>query len=149
MSQKAESPPSLRHLKSPFTKVIATRYYDGPVEGFLAHQDWPHACVLELIDWDRETDIRVYEVSRLEELSFEDVVEALFSDRRPTWPVWVLPSGASKRGKELMDAHAQRTRLVGTLTTRDLLGQILIWDAADDAPRSSGLLLAATPVDEP
>lgn len=149
MGQKAENPSSLRHLRSPFTKVIATRYYDGPLEGFLAHDDWPHACLLQLIDWDRETDIRVYEVSRIEELSFDDVVESLFSDRRPSWPVWVLPNGARERGQQLFEAHAPRARPVATLTTRDVLGEILVWDAADDAPLSSGLILAARRHDQP
>lgn len=143
MGQQSENPPSLRHLKSPFSKVIATRYYDGPMEGFVAHRDWPHACLFQLIDWDRETDIRVYELSRVEDLSFEDVVAALFRDRMPTWPVWVLPSGARERGQQLVDECTPRARPVATLTTRDLFGDILRWDAAEDAPLSSGLLVAA------
>src|SRR5690349_575654 len=67
MSFKPEDPPSFRHLKSPFSKVIATRYYDGPMEGFLGHRDWLQACVFQLLDWDRETDMRVYEIARVEE----------------------------------------------------------------------------------
>jgi hypothetical protein len=148
MGQQSESLPSVRHLKSPFTKVIATRYYDGPMEGFLCHNDWPHACLFQLVDWDRETDIRVYEVSRIEDLSFDDVVEALFRERRPTWPVWVLPGGARERGQKLVAEHTKRARPVATLTTRDLFGDILLWDAADDAPLSSGLILATHPVGE-
>ncbi|RYZ07240.1 MAG: hypothetical protein EOO73_12800 [Myxococcales bacterium] len=142
MGQQSENPPSLRHLKSPFSKVIATRYYDGPMEGFVAHADWPHACLFQLIDWDRETDIRTYEVSRVEALSFDEVVEALFRQRRPTWPVWVLASGERERGQKLVLELAPRARPVATVTTRDLFGDILLWDAADDAPLSSGLLLA-------
>lgn len=143
MGQLSQSPASIRHLKSPFHKVIATRYYDGPIEGFVAHRDWPHACLFQLVDWDRETDIRVYELSRVEDLSFEDVVEALFRDRRPTWPVWVLPTGARERGQRLLDEQAPRARPVATLTTRDLFGDILLWDAAEDAPLSGGLILAS------
>ncbi len=149
MGQQSENPPSIRHLKSPFSKVIATRYYDGPMVGFIAHRDWPHACVFQLVDWDRETDIRVYELSRVEDLSFEDVVATLFRDRLPTWPVWVLPSSARERGQALLDEHAARARPVATITTRDLFGDILRWDAADDAPLSSGLLLAARRSDSP
>ncbi|HVY28073.1 MAG TPA: hypothetical protein VHB79_16060 [Polyangiaceae bacterium] len=136
-----EGPPSYRHLKSPFTKVIATRYYDGPMEGFLAHRDWPHACVFQLLDWDRETDLRVYEIARVEDLAFEDVVALLFQERLPTWPVWVLPSAARERGEQLVDECFTRARPVATITTRDLFGDITRWDAADDAPTSSGLLL--------
>ncbi|MDF3069662.1 MAG: hypothetical protein K0R38_5263 [Polyangiaceae bacterium] len=143
MGQQSGNPSSIRHLKSPFSKVIATRYYDGPMEGFVAHNDWPHACLFQLVDWDRETDIRVYEVTRVEDFSFDEVVEALFRDRRPTWPVWVLPSGARERGQRLLAELTERTRPVATLTTRDLFGDILVWDAADDAPLSSGLILAA------
>lgn len=136
--------PSLRHLPSPFRKVIATHYYDGPVRGFLAHADWLQACVFQLIDWDRETDLRVYEIARVEDLAFEDVVGALFEDRLPTWPVWVLPSGARARAEELVEQCFERARPVATITTRDLFGDIAIWDPADDAPLSSGLLGATS-----
>jgi hypothetical protein len=144
MGEKAENRSGLRHLKSPFGKVIATRYYDGPLEGFLAHEDWPHACLFQLIDWDRETDLRVYDVSRIEELSFDQVVEALFRDRRPSWPVWVLQGSERERGGRLIAEHTRRARAVATLTTRDLLGDILVWESADDAPLSSGLIVAAS-----
>jgi hypothetical protein len=136
-----EDPPSLRHLKSPFRKVIATQYYDGPVRGFLNHSDWLQACVFQLLDWDRETDLRVYEIARVEDLAFEDVVGSLFADRLPTWPVWVLPSQARARGEQLVEECFERARPVATVTARDLLGDITLWDAAEDAPLSTGLVL--------
>lgn len=142
MSLLSEDPPSLR-LKSPFTKVIATRYYDGPMEGFLGHCDWLQACVFQLIDWDRDTDLRVYEIGRVEDLAFEEVVALLFLERLPTWPVWVLPSSARERGERLLTECAARARPVATVTTRDLFGAIAQWDAADDAPVSSGLVMPA------
>lgn len=141
MSPKAaEEPPPLSHLLSPFSKVIAARYYDGPTEGFLEHRDWPQACVFQMVDWDRETDVRVYEIARVEDLSFDAVVELLFRERRPTWPVWVLPSSDRSRGEELVDECFGRARPVATVTTRDLLGEISHWEPADDAPLSSGLM---------
>jgi hypothetical protein len=143
MSPKSEDPPSLRHLKSPFTKVIATRYYDGPMAGFLGHRDWLQACVFQLQDWDRETDVRVYEIARVEDLSFDAVVALLFSDRLPSWPVWVLSSAERDRGQRLLGECFARARPVATVTTRDLFGDIALWAPADDAPLSSGLILAA------
>jgi hypothetical protein len=144
MSQQPEALPGFRHLKSPFTKVVATRYYDGPMEGFLGHSEWSQACVFQLLDWDRETDLRVYEIARVEDLPFEQVVAMLFQDRLPTWPVWVLPSGARERGEQLVDECFVRARPVATITTRDLFGEIVLWDPADDAPTSSGLVIVAT-----
>jgi hypothetical protein len=141
MSSKPEFPSDFRNVQSPFTKVIATKYYDGAMEGFLGHSDWPQACVFQLVDWDRETDLRVYEIARVEDLPFEDVVGELFMDRRPTWPVWVLPSNAQKRGALLVDECFRRARPVATVTTRDLFGEIEFWDPADDAPMSSGLVV--------
>lgn len=135
------SPADFRQVSSPFTKVIATRYYDGPMEGFLAHNEWPQACVFQLVDWDRETDLRVYDIARVEDMSFEDVVGLLFDERRPTWPMWVLPSAARARGEELVDALFSRARPVATVTTRDLFGEIALWDPAEDAPLSSGLVM--------
>jgi hypothetical protein len=139
MSQPPEVPLGFHHLKSPFTKAIATRYYDGPMEGFLGHADWLQACVFRMLDWDRETDVRVYEVARVEDLAFEEVVSLLFHDRLPTWPVWVLPSGVRGSGEKLLDECFARARPVATVTTRDLFGDIALWDPADDAPLSSGL----------
>jgi hypothetical protein len=143
MSPKSEEPLSLRHLKSPFTKVIATRYYDGPMEGFLGHRDWLQVCVFRLMDWDRETDLRAYEIARVEDLAFEEVVSLLFQDRLPTWPVWVLPSSARERGERLLDECFTRARPVATVTTLDLFGDIALWNPADDAPVSSGLVIPA------
>lgn len=143
MSEKPANPSSFRHLESPFDKVIATRYYDGPLSGFLHHRDWRKACVFQLIDWDRETDLRGYEVGRIEDLTFEEAVASLFVDRLPTWPVWVLPTSARERGERLWNECVTRARPVATVTTRDLLGQIAEWDIAEDAPLSSGLVLVA------
>jgi hypothetical protein len=140
MSSKPALPSDFQSVRSPFHKVIATRYYDGPMEGFLAHDEWPQACVFQLVDWDRETDLRVYDIARVEDLSFEDVVGILFEERRPTWPVWVLPSGARARGEQLVDECFTRARPVATVTTRDLFGELSSWDPADDAPMSSGLV---------
>jgi hypothetical protein len=131
MSQQPESPKARRHVSSPFHKVIATRYYDGPLAGFVAHRDWPYAGLFQLIDWDRETDVRVYEIARVEALSFEEVVEVLFRDRRPTWPVWVLPSGVRERGEALLEEHSRTARPIAMLTTRDLFGDIMLWEPAE------------------
>lgn len=145
MSHLPEAPPpSIRHLQSPFNKVIATRYYDGPMEGFLAHRDWTQACVFQLIDWDRETDVRVYEVARVEDLAFEDIVGLLFTGHRPTWPVWVVPASAGERAQNLVDECMARARPVATITTRELFGDIALWTAADDAPVSSGLVVPSS-----
>jgi hypothetical protein len=140
-----DDPSQLRHLKSPFRKVIATEYYDGPVRGFLGHSEWLQACVFQLLDWDRETDLRVYEIARVEDLAFEDVVGLLFAERRPTWPLWVLPSPARPRGDQLVEECFKRARPVATITTRDLFGDIALWDPAEDAPLSSGMMLAHRP----
>src|SRR5688500_14448566 len=110
MSSSPSIPADLRNVRSPFTKVIAARYYDGPIEGFLAHAEWPQACVFQLVDWDRETDLRVYDIARVEDLSFEDVVGLLFEDRRPTWPIWVLPSATRERSEALVDECFGRAR---------------------------------------
>ena len=137
---KPEDPPSYAGLKSPFTKVIAARYYDGPLEGFLAHCDWSKACVFRLLDWDREADLKTYEIARVEDLQFEDAVGLLFRDRRPTWPLWVLPGSAREHAEQLVDECFERARAVATVTTSDLLGTIVEWEAADDAPQSSTLI---------
>lgn len=140
MGSKPALPSDVRDLPSPFTKVIASRYHDGPLEGFLAHSQWLQACVFRAIDWDPETDARRYEIARVERLSFDDIVGMLFEDRLPSWPIWVLPSSARVQGQQLVDQCFAQARPVATITTLDLLGEISYWDAADDAPLSSGLI---------
>jgi len=137
MSHSPEGPPSYRQPKSPFCKVIATRYYDGPLAGFLAHRDWNHVCVFRLVEWDRERERRVFEIARVDGQTFEGVVALLFEERLPTWPVWVLQGGARERGEKLLDECFGRARPVATVIAQDLLTDIVRWEAADDAPASS------------
>ncbi len=129
----------LRNVKSPFRKVIATHYYDGPTEGFLEHRDWEEACVFQLLDWDRETDLRVYEIARILNTSFDDIVGELFLDKLPTWPVWVLPSATRSRAERLVDDSFRRAQSVAIITTADLFDDIALWDAGGEAA-SSGII---------
>jgi len=143
MGQSPEAPPGYLQPKSPFSKVIATRYYDGPLAGFLAHRDWNQVSVFRLVDWDRERDHRVFEIARVDGRTFEGVVSLLFEERLPTWPVWVLQGGARERGEKLLDECFARARPVATVTAQDLLTEIMRWDAADDAPASSHWVVSA------
>ena len=47
---------------------------------------------------------------------------------------------ARERGEVLVDECFARARPVATVTTRDLFGEIALWEPADDAPVSSGLV---------
>jgi hypothetical protein len=143
MSLQLPGQGTLRNVKSPFTKIIATHYYDGPTQGFVEHVDWIEACVFQLLDWDRETDLRVYEIARMAGTSFDEVVAELFEDKRPTWPIWVLQGPSKGRGEQLVDVGFQRGRAVATITTTGLFDDIALWDAAQDAPVSSGLVVPA------
>jgi hypothetical protein len=136
MRQPPQDTPRLYNRKSPFTKAIATRYYDGALEGFLLHRDWLQSCVFRMLDWDRETDLRVYEIARVEVLEFVEDVALGGRDRRPTWPRWVLPSAMREQGERLVDECFERARAVATVTTDDLFGRISEWEPADDAPQS-------------
>lgn len=141
MSSEPEAPPpSLRNVKSPFAKIIATHYYDGPTEGFLEHRVWGEACVFRLLDWDRETDLRVYEIARVTDTRFESIVDELFQDRLPSWPVWVLPSSSRSQAEALVDSCFLRARPLATITTRDLFEEIKVWDPPASSPISSGIV---------
>jgi hypothetical protein len=119
-------------VKSPFSKVIATRYYDGSLEGFLQHSGWPEACVFRLLDWDRERDLRVFEVAYVEGTDFEDVVEQLFEERQPTWPVWVLPRHVVARAEALLRTCFDRAKPLAVVTARDICMRISHWEPAPD-----------------
>jgi hypothetical protein len=74
---------------SPFGRMIALGFYDGPTGG-VAECAYCHAeYVFEMLDWDDGQDVRVFSFAPLPAGSFEQVVSACPQSNAPPWPVWV------------------------------------------------------------
>ncbi len=117
--------------KSPFTKMIALDYYDGPTFGLL----WDHrrsaAYKFDMLDWDDHHRVRVFSLAELPEGAFDRVAEACATTGPPAWPIWVpnwqFESDASRdAANRVVDAVLeQASRPHAVVAAEDLLDTIL------------------------
>jgi hypothetical protein len=105
---------------SPFQRVTALDYYDGPVEGLLACAVCEREHHFRLIAWDSEGESRLYALSRLPAGSL-DVVEAVL-DRfgPPSRPLWV-PVVRFETAEEEAAAHQVVDAVLASAEPADLL----------------------------
>lgn len=97
--------PALTNAKSPFSKLIAFGYYDGPTSGVLQCDICTKAYKFEMLDWDEDQDVRIFSLSILPNLAFAKIVEVCQHCENPKWPVWVpiwqFPSEESQNKAEI------------------------------------------------
>jgi hypothetical protein len=70
---------------SPFTRLVALGYYDGPTQGILECGAAGDTYKFDLIDGD---DLRLYSLAPLPKGSFDEVVRLLTPYQQPRWPAW-------------------------------------------------------------
>jgi hypothetical protein len=88
-------PDSLINAISPFSKIIALDFYDGPTGGILQCAECQSVWKFDMLDWDNDHEIRIFRLARLPEDSLENCIRSLATaDFSPPWPVW-LPSRVS------------------------------------------------------
>jgi hypothetical protein len=137
---------------SPFAKIVAFGYEDGPSIGIVRCVDCSEAYRFEMLAtdvdglydqaaWDRGEELRIFALVPLSEGAFDRIVTLLSSVEEPIWPVW-LP-GVSRRSPEL-DRHieADVSEILGTaghprliVATADLLKPFV---AIRDYPAEDG-----------
>ncbi len=110
---------------SPFTKVLALGYYDGPTEGLLQDGQGSSVYQFRMLAWEDETqDLRIFGLAPLPATAFAELAEAYARHQSPRWPVWVPFRQA---GIEGLEQHV--LGLAGpvewVIATYDLLGEIL------------------------
>jgi len=118
-----------RQLRSPFSRVIATGYYDGSTEGFTDCDTCRTVYEFKMLDWDEGQDIRVFKVEEKAGALFDELVEVISTEQdRPRWPIWVprspFPVAAEKR------IHDLRSKVAGArflIATEDPTKRILVW----------------------
>jgi hypothetical protein len=131
---------------SPFSRVIALDYHDGPRAGLLecgrCGRAYRFELLEEVLDDEDEPDLRVFSLAPLAPGAWDGLVEALAPYQQPRWPVWVpiwefptpeAEAAVDRRVQEILESASPPTLVVAA---RDLLGTIL--DARDADPLDSG-----------
>jgi hypothetical protein len=78
-----------KSVPSPFSRIIAFGYYDGPFEGVLVCEECAEEYVFRTAAWKHDEDIRIYELQRVARGAFDAVLAVCSALGTPTWPVWV------------------------------------------------------------
>ncbi len=97
---------------SPFGKIVAFGYEDGPISGMIRCEKCDESYLFEMLasdidgvhdaaSWDRGEELRVYALAPLPAGTFERVVEILSAAETPSWPIWV--PGALTRSARTAD----------------------------------------------
>jgi hypothetical protein len=84
-----QHPETLTGVKSPFTKILALGFYDGPTSGVLQCATCSAVHKFEMLDWDDDHEIRIFRLAALPPDSLAQCVAALSRAETPRWPVWV------------------------------------------------------------
>jgi hypothetical protein len=126
------------NVPSPFGKVLATGYYDGPTEGFLVHKTRDELFFFHLLDWDDGQDVRVFEVAVVPGIALDNAVEVLSMSSPPKWPIWLLPAPLDESGEQFIEHARKIARPVAVAVTRNLLHTFDVWQEVDEEFVSSG-----------
>lgn len=92
----------LTNAQSPFSKIVALGFYDGPTSGVLQCGTCSATYRFDMLDWDVDHEVRIFRLARLPEDSLVRCVNVLAQSRQPQWPVWVpsrwdLPSDEARQ----------------------------------------------------
>ena len=79
----------------PFQRVVATGYYDGPVEGFTECSECGQTYSFRKLDWDGLQDVRIFGFALLDE-SLETIAVRLVGESGTTTRVLCVPPLAER-----------------------------------------------------
>lgn len=82
-------PRSLVDADTPFARIIALDFYDGPTSGILQCRTCGSVYRFDMIDWDEDHQIRVFRLALLPPDALDRCVAALAPYGPPRWPIWV------------------------------------------------------------
>lgn len=113
------------HYPSPFTKVLALGYYDGPTEGLVQEGSSDRVYQFHMLAWDDESqDLRIFALAPLPSSTLAQLTEAYAPYEEPRWPVWV-PSWHAEMEPVTQQLLAQAGPPEWVLASQDLLAEIL------------------------
>lgn len=120
------------NIPSPFTRVFATGFYDGPTEGFLVHHAHQELFFFHLLDWDDGQDVRVFAVQVLHGVSVQDALNRFSPNVPESDPIWIVPESLDERTAQFIEAARRTARPVAIIATRSVLQTIEVWQDVDE-----------------
>jgi hypothetical protein len=121
------------NYRSPFTKVLALGYYDGPTNGLLQAGDEGPVYKFDVLDelWNPEDqDLRVFSLAPVPSNSLTELTSLYSQFLVPHWPLWVplwdFPTKEIQQEMERVTEEALgRAGLIGwVIASTDLLGTV-------------------------
>jgi hypothetical protein len=120
------------NVPSPFDRILATGFYDGPTDGFVMGPDDDSVLFFQLLDWDEGQDVRIFALSRIEDLGFSDLASQLGS-RPNEMSAVVVAAAESDVVDDFLKRACARAKPFAVVATRNLLGTLDIWlDVEED-----------------
>jgi hypothetical protein len=121
--------PDGRQLRSPFSRVVATGFYDGATEGFTECDTCRTLYEFSMLEWDEGQDVRLFKMEEKAGGLFDELVEMVRSNQQqPRWPIWVprfpLPDAAEKR---IQEHHTRAAGARFLIATENPTKTILVW----------------------
>jgi hypothetical protein len=115
-----QNPEALSNSDSPFTKIIALDFYDGPTGGILRCETCHTVYQFDMLDWDDHHQVRVFRLRVLPENSWEKSLQALEeAEPRPQWPVWAPCKWPSVHARE--EANTKLSKILAQAKPAELL----------------------------
>lgn len=114
--------------RSPFEKIIAFDYEDGPTAGLVHDDDRPATYRFDVLAidvdgvhnhelWDRGEEVRIFKLAQLPSGVFDRFLELLTAVESPRWPIWV--PGLCSSSEAVQDLIAREIDLLLETTRAD------------------------------
>jgi hypothetical protein len=116
----------VRQVASPFSRLIATGFYDGPTNGLVECSTCKMTYSFERLDWDDQQDLRVFSLAPACPGGLDGVAQAEGAPT-PKWPIWVLGDAQGGFGATVDAFVTSAAPVEFVVATHDLLGTIEIW----------------------
>jgi len=102
-------PQSLTKGPSPFARILALGFYDGPTSGVLQCRACAQVYKYDMLDWDEDHNIRIFRLALLPADALDRCVKILAPNGPPRWPVWVpmTPQPPSQEAAAYADQEVQ------------------------------------------
>lgn len=122
-----------RDYPSPFTKVLAWGYYDGPTHGVVVSEESGEVFKFDILTWDTSTqDLRVFSLSPLPGDALTRLTALYERFWKPLWPMWCpMWHFANESDQQEAERLSDEVRNEAgpekwVIATTDLLGEIRV-----------------------
>ena len=117
-----------RGVQSPFVRLVAIDYYDGPTDGLVECGACGTMYAFHKIDWDYGQNLRIFALAPTHG-SFADLERGVSTNIK--WPRWILTGDEQQSLGEIFQHPIDAASPVEfVIATQDLLGVIDVWRPA-------------------